>query len=317
VRRKATPYKGRKCKKRVTDEELQGMAAAYREGKSMAEIGRLFVHRRGPVMKGRPRNQKDVRAYLVEMGVAIRHSKTSDRPRGPHGEMIAAPRLTDAQVRKVIAAMPAAARREHPFKIPAVMRNEWRGYPLERRRWVLGLLRERFPSTMPRDPFSANVTPFDYASEAAWEILRTVNAGLPSRQWKMRLFPTSEGVIFEGQLWFWIPNSGYLRGIYNAAEKRPSLNQHIWRLTHGCEVPAGHVVRHVDANPNNFEPVNLVLASRNDVARENQAAFYTRHSRETTALLLKRSQTHDQDEDLLEKIHRTKKMASSHHAAAE
>ena len=314
VRRQAMKRTDVKMPKRVDDALVAGMAALYATGKSLAEVGRAF-----PLPGGKARCTKTVNNLLVSRGFTVRDHPTRHRPRLRNGQMARNRRHTDAEVRRLVAALPSVPSKvpgkcPHGFRIPPALKLEWREWTMGRRRWLISLLRERWPSTMPRTPFSANVQPFDYCSAEAWAIAGRENAGLPSRHWKVRIFPNSEGVIFEGALWFWSNKAGYRLGVWTSESGRPQLHRMIWERANGCAVPAAHVLRFADGNPNNFEPVNLVLASRNEVARENQAAFYTKQSRELTALLLKRSQAHAQN-DLLKDIH-SQKVHPHHHAPA-
>ena len=161
-----------------------------------------------------------------------------------------------------------------------------------RSRFAADRARIKSPNDRPTTPFSSNVTPFDYACPVAQEIVRARNAGTDSRSARTKLDIRSQGVIFRGLLWFWNINfCGYYLGIpWTKEHGRPALHRVLWEETHG-PIPAGHVVSYIDKNPNNLDPANLYLRSRDTVCRENQAAAITRKSREITALLLKRSQT--------------------------
>jgi hypothetical protein len=177
--------------------------------------------------------------------------------------------------------------------VPAELRQEWRHWSLKRRGDFIVQVRRRLVRTRndpPTTTFSSNVEPFDYSSERAHAIMRKTNDGVPSRLWKMRIFPCSQGVIYDDQLWFWVPNTGYCRGVWRPEDKRPQLHHVIFAKHHGRKVPPGGVVRFIDRNNNNFSPTNLTLLTQNDICRENQAKALTEKSRERTALLLQRAQ---------------------------
>jgi hypothetical protein len=72
------------------------------------------------------------------------------------------------------------------------------------------------------------------------------------------------------------------------------LNRAVWEKIHGKPVPPGHVVRHRDGNENNFSAGNLVLATREQLLRENQSAAHLRRSRAIASRLLERSQEQNQ-----------------------
>ncbi|WP_395753352.1 HNH endonuclease [Prosthecobacter sp.] len=186
---------------------------------------------------------------------------------------------------------------------PKVLRQEWREWPMKKRAWFIGLMRKNLPHlSYPQRPFSANVEPFDYASPSARELLRRMNDGrhIPGNKLKIE----SQGVIWQGQLWFWTPRTGYQEGVkWTPTQPRRLLHRAIWESVNG-PLPEDGVVRHADGNPNNFDPDNLVLATKNDVARENQAAHMIRKSREKTRALLNFQQSTEKgtNDDLTERI---------------
>lgn len=173
-------------------------------------------------------------------------------------------------------------------RVPPALKVEWRQWSLARRGEFIARIRAKLasPKDRPAFPFSANVEPFDYASEKAHAIAAQMNAGCDSRSARMKIKVCSQGVIWRGKLWFWVHDNGYCQGPYTREHGRPVLHHVIWKETHASTVPPSHVIRFADGNPNNHAPENLVLAHRNDLARENQAAALARKSRETTALLL-------------------------------
>lgn len=200
---------------------------------------------------------------------------------------------TDTEIRTIIEGMTM-------IKIPDEIRFEWRSWSMERRRWFISILREKLKSQdeRPQTPFSSNLEPFEYGSPKAVEIARQMNRGRDSRTKAVVIRLSSQGVIYKGRLFFWSRSCGpaYFVGPWREETGRPPLHHIIWEETNG-PIPEGHVVRHADGNRNNLDPDNLVLATRNDVARENQATHLIKKSRRITALLLDRSQknhdTHD------------------------
>jgi hypothetical protein len=179
------------------------------------------------------------------------------------------------------------------------LKFEWRRWSLERRGWFIARLRKKLGiAGAPTTPLSDNVEAFDYAHPRAHAIARKMNAGRNSRIACALIHINSQGLIYKGSLYFWAADGGggrtgaYYIGPWRPGTGRPSLHHVIWQETHG-PVPKGHVIRFVDGNLNNLDPANFALATRNDVARENQAAALARKSREITAILLNRHQTKD------------------------
>lgn len=176
--------------------------------------------------------------------------------------------------------------------VPHALRTEWREWPMEKRWWLIQALIKKhgMPYELPKGPYSANVVPFHYGTPAAHETAAQVNAGLNSRQWLCHLKIMSRGVIYDGHLWSYVPDNGYVRGQFKKGEGRKVLHREIYKAHHG-EIPAGCVVRFIDGNENNFDPANLTLATRNDLARENQSAHLTAISRRKLNALLKHGTT--------------------------
>lgn len=225
-------------------------------------------------------------------GLALRHN-----PR--FTQFVKLARKTDAEIAALIKHAAAAPRvvESHTLKVPDELRNEWREWPLERRADFIRRLRAAMalPNDAPTTPLSSNVEPFDYGSPSAWAIVNAANAGLASRHWRMRLFPSGQGMIWRGQLWFWIRDSGGRnRGCYQgafvnkgASKNRPQLHREIYAAEVG-PIPRGHVVRFRDNNFNNLAPSNLYTQSRADEASENRRNISVKKTRELTALLLQR-----------------------------
>ena len=133
-----------------------------------------------------------------------------------------------------------------------------------------------------------------------------MNAGRSSRTAAVAIRIGSQGVIYEGRLYFWSKSCGpaYFIGPWRPGTGRPPLHHVIWEQ-HNGPVPAGHTVRHIDGNRNNLDPANLYLATKNDVCRENQSVALLKKSRALTALILNRSQnkTPNANTDAIKALH--------------
>lgn len=165
---------------------------------------------------------------------------------------------------------------------------EWREWSMKKRMWFIRLIRNRLGDHMPDMPFSSNVKPFDYGTPEARNIVKLLNAGLDSRHAVAALPPGSQGLIWDGKLWFWSEKCGYQQGCrWDPVRGRPLLHRVIWEQRHG-PLPDDGVVRFLDGNPNNHDPDNLGMFTRNDLCRENQAEHLTKTSRERTDALLRR-----------------------------
>lgn len=179
------------------------------------------------------------------------------------------------------------ARSTKRIMVPHALRTEWREWDLAKRWWFIQeqVKVHGWPYELPQGPHSANVRPFDYGSAEAHEVAARINAGLNSRQWLCHLKINSRGVIYDGHLWCYVPDNGYVRGMFKKGEGRKVLHREIYKAHHG-PIPPGCVVRWRDGNQNNLDPANLYLATRNDVARENQAAHLTALSRRKLQAIL-------------------------------
>lgn len=252
------------------------MHADHLAGMTLAEVG----------AKHGGRHRKSVQEIFRRRGLAVRHSPRGSSAKDPvTGRVLPLVPKTEAEIAALI-------ERATRIMVPPELRVEWRRWNLSKRAAFIARIRERLrsPHDRPETPFSANVIPFDYGTAAAWEIVRRANAGRPSRRWVTRICPSSQGVIYQGKLYFWSSGEAYLEGCQWTPERsRPVLSRVIWEQHHGRPVLRGQVVRHADGNPNNFDPANLVLATKDDVARENQAAALTRKSRAITAALLQQA----------------------------
>jgi hypothetical protein len=242
-----------------TRREIRRWHKEYREG---AIIDTLAAKHR--------LSTKTISLKFRELGLKVRTAQ----------EYLGLPKLTARQI-------DALVRKAGRVHVPARLKREWRGWPMERRRDFI--LRIRAKLNSPKDqattPFSANVERFDYWSENARTIVQRMNAGRNSRNKVIALKPGSQGVIWtpaggEPQIFFWVSNlpksaGGIYQkgagGTYRTAADRPLLHHLIWKEHHEREIPAGHVIRFRDGNVNNLDPENLDLQWRGDEAMENSA----------------------------------------------
>jgi len=275
-------------KRRLPDSLILAMYADYKSGMTFSQVARK--HDRPP---------QSVRPLFTHRGFELREPKGITKFRLPDGSFAPYIPKTDEEIEEIL-------KRARKVMVPEDLRLDWRKWDLTRRGAFIARLRTLLPSDedRPVSPFSGNVEPFDYASERAWEIVRAKNGRSSSQQWKARILPSSQGLIYNNVLYFWSGHgNGYYEGCSWTPDRgRPGLNHIIWCEQNGRAIPDSHVVRHADGNPNNFEPSNLVLAHRNEVARENQAAALNRKSRERTRLLLERSNQPKNGNDLVKSL---------------
>lgn len=238
-----------------------------------------------------------VRERFASRGLILRKAQR-DPQRLANGQIAAYVPKTEREITAIIA-------RAKTFSVPLELKFEWRSWSLERRGEFVRRLRACLnpPGPMPTGPFSANVEPFAYGHPRAHAIAEKANAGQPSRNHKVFMMISSQGVIYRDTLYFWAADGGggttgaYYVGPWRPGIGRPALHKIIWQEANGRPVPKGHVIRFVDGNHNNLVAENLTLCTRNEVARENQAKALTRKSRALTALLLRRSQSTDKTHD--------------------
>lgn len=181
----------------------------------------------------------------------------------------------------------ALAERQTRVCTPKEIKTEWREWTMAKRAWFIGLLRKRLPQfSAPDTPYSKNVEYFDYTMPNVEAFLKAKNEGRTSHVAGCKIKVGSQGVIWNGDLWFWTPKAGYVQGVsWTPEHGRPLLSHAIYESVHG-PMPADGVIRFADGNPNNFDPDNLVLASRNDLCRENQATSLERKSRDKMKAIL-------------------------------
>ncbi len=261
----------------LLDGLVRQMHAEYQAGASVRSLGRKFG-----------RSPAAIRNLFQLRGLPLRAYKSV--PRQPNGAPVKMRLLSRLELR-------ALAARLTRLVLPDEVRREWRRWDLAKRAWFVALVRARLnrPEDCPRRPYSANVEPFAYGSPKAHALVARLNRGLTSRNAAAQLKLVSQGVIYQGRLYFWASDrngrgaGAYYAGPWQPGRGRPALHRLIWEETHGRPIPPGGVVRHADGNPNNLDPTNLVLSTRDDLARENQARALLLRSRELTSLLLHRS----------------------------
>lgn len=282
--------RGLKCRSQHTP-AIHARIAATRRAKLDALATAMYADYQVPMSLGAVgrkygRSREDVRGLFQARGLAIRPPTTKLARRLPNGQVAPAHRHSMADITALI-------EQSTKLVVPSELKLEWRKWPLLLRGKFISTLRSRLalPDDRPELPFSDNVVPFDYSTPGAHAIAAASNVGRNSRAAWAKIKIGSQGVIWEGVLWFWSHKVGYQSGPFTKGHGRPVLHHAIWERHNGRALPAGHVVRFLDGNPNNFSPANLGLATRNDICRENQAAALQRKSRATTALLLARAQT--------------------------
>lgn len=176
------------------------------------------------------------------------------------------------------------------LQVPKRLSNDWRHWTLEQRAAFVARLKAHLGWTDPRPQgeYRGGVTPWVYGTPEAHAIADAANDGKPSRQHIFQLRLRATGVLFEGAIYHWnCGTSGYEISRWLNHDKQESLHRMLWERHHG-PLLRGQVVRHADGNKNNFEISNLVLITRNDLARENQAASLQRVAREKTDAILDR-----------------------------
>lgn len=283
-----------KTRRAHLDGVVAQMHAEYEAGATLNGLARKYGGTRGRI------------AGLFQVrGLAIRPYETTAAHDPRTGQILPGKVHTWAEVEEIVS-------KETRLRVPPELKREWRKWPMEKRGQYIALVRERLQlPSRPSGPFSENVTPFDYTTAAAREIMDRKNAGLNSRDAVCKIDVCSQGVIYDGELWFWSAKAGYQLGVrWTPEHGRPSLHHVIWEEENG-PVPDGFVVRMKDGNPNNLTTLNMWLASRDTVCRENQATALMKKSREQTAVLLSRNQRKEKDDGLIEAFHATRRGSRS------
>ena len=267
--------------KKIPDSFIDPLIQEYKAGTSLASLARKCRKER-----------RTLRGIFQRRGVHIRPVPYTIK-RGYSGQFAPAKPLTTAQLDKLIAGLTRVC-------VPESLKREWRLWPMSKRMWFIRRAFERFPSDRPAGPLSPGMKFFDYGTPEAREIIDRKNWGRNSRNKRASIKPCSQGIIFEGELYFWMTRRGesraaYFVGSWKPGIGRPSLHQTLWQRYNGRKQRENETVIFKDGNKNNFRPENLVLRSRADCARQNISIWRLKRSRENTALLLKRSTRHDHD----------------------
>ncbi len=272
----------------VSPSLIREMHAAYMAGASFGELARRY---------GRPRSC--LREHFKSRGLFIRPF-TAKVNRDQRGRILPLARITPAQLTALIASIKR-------LQIPEQLRTEWRHWPLTRRADFVRRVRAhlRRPQDAPTAPYSSNVEPFDYGSSDAHALARAENVGRNSRTKAVSIHLISQGVIYHGNLWFWVsswPQAGgaYYRGPYREGIGRPALHRAIYQEVHG-PIPPSHCVVMRDGNPNNLKPSNLKLIHRREEAWANRSKHFLQRSRSEPNLLLEQfnRKTHDSNHQLI------------------
>jgi len=234
---------------------VAAMYADYNRGLSFAEVGRLY-----PLANGKRRQHGEIGNIFRRRGLKVRPLK-SRAPKLGFGVRI--PEPTEKEIRALIAGLDR-------LRVPAEIKIHWRKWSLAKRLEFVKKLRVKFPSTRPSTPFSKNVEPFRYGEPHVHEIAARMNVGRNSHTKVIALKPGSEGVIWDGQIFFWAGDY-YFRGTgwRPGGASRSPLGQAVWEKHHRRPVPEKHTVIQLDGNKNNFDPKNLGLRSMADCARMN------------------------------------------------
>jgi len=260
------------------------MHAEHLAGASLGELGRKYS-----------RHGSSIKALFLKRGLTYIHNSRHCQRLRPDGTFQP---FTPMSEEAITALVESAVK----IAVPEELKLDWRHWNLEKRGQFIARLRARLDdhTARPTGPFSPGLIPFDYASEEAWEIVRKINEGRSSLYWESKINIRSQGVIFQGQLWFWNWHGrGYFRaGGWTTENGKLSLHRHIWSLSNG-PVPEGFVVSIKDGNFNNLDPSNLALLSRNDICRSNQAAAMHRESIAQTNLILARSKLQPSEKNAL------------------
>lgn len=256
---------------------VKEMHAAYLAGTPQAELARRYG-----------KNQGSLLDVFRLRGLEVRENPRIKARMGPDGCFLPGKRAT----KKEIAEMVRGLKR---IVVPPALKAEWRHWTLERRgefvRQVRASLEARgLLAALPAGRLSRNVRRWDYGTRAAHEIAARVNEGHCSRTMPVKIKLGSAGLIWNGRLWSWAEGTGYLAMGQATAKGREMLHHAVWTEATGEHLPRPAVLRMKDGNWNNLNVANMERMSRNELARENQAAAQTAKSRALTAALLQNHQ---------------------------
>lgn len=238
-----------------TEQKVAAMRMDYDSGMTQAAVER----KHGVPSKG-------LRGIFELRKIPLRDN-TLRQPRHDGCRFVADPPKTEAELSAMIASL-------DKVKVPAALKAEWRHWSLAKRGQFIDRVRaalvQRGRKFAPTGPCSKNVIPFGYATPAARAIADAANVGLNSRTFVIDLKPSSQGLIFEDELWFWAFD-GYQRQQHGhdlKAGYRPFLHRYLYARWHG-PIPDGFTVIFRDRNKNNFSKKNLALRSMADCAKHN------------------------------------------------
>lgn len=269
---KILPRKSPRQPRRIPMDLISAMHAEYLAGATFAELERKHK-----------RSKSTVRDLFVSRGLYVRPpAPNAWRKHRADGSWERKDPATDEEI---TAAIKAATK----LVIPESLKLDWRHWDLARRGEFIRRLKAHLnhPRSTPSGPYSSNVQPFDYTSPAAWAMLTAANSGRGSRSWALKMDIGSEGVIYEGRLWFWNQKmNGYMsRNHPDGGTYWLALHRHIYTTKVG-PIPTDMTVRFRDRNQNNFLPSNLYLCPKQEVCRENQHRALNRKSAERAAAIL-------------------------------
>lgn len=264
------------CGRRGIDRELvQAMHDEYWiDGLSLAAVGRKHG-----------KSGYSVRELFARRGLAVRPQKPKAwRKKNGKCQFLPGKRHTPKEIAAIIQGMTK-------ITLPEVLKAEWRHWSMPRRGEFIQAVREQVRpfNARPETPFSSNVVPFEYGTPAAIAVEARLNTGKNSQTKVIKIKPSSQGVIYQGKLWFWCGNNrgwgNYQSSMgWSPENGRPQLNRTIWEAAHGRPVPDGQTVIHLDGNKNNLAPENLGLRSRAECAVLNSVQARLKRDPQNPAL---------------------------------
>lgn len=283
--------------RRVPDALIHAMHADYMTGMSFADVERKYN-----------RGASTLRDLFKSRGLPVRTpAPNAWRVHRPDGTW---DHKAPATEKEITAAIKASTK----LIIPASLKLDWRRWDLQKRAKFIARLKAHlnYQRTCPSGPISPGFTPFDYTTPAAWDIVNEANRGLGSTAWVLKMDIKSEGLIYDGLMWFWNAHMGGYMRRGNRTAGEPcwiALHRHVYQTKVGS-IPTGFCVRFRDQNKNNLRPSNLYLASKNEACRENQAKALSRKSKERTQALLNKHQQPAPSHVLINSIPLTRKRSA-------
>lgn len=250
-----------------TDAEVQTFLKAYNSGLTQAAVERQF----GLPVKG-------LKNVLQRRGFQLR--PPTKVPRLGFGVRL--PEPTEAEIQAAISKL-------RFVNVPPELKTQWKRWSMVKRQEFIQRIRAtlQLKTDRPTATFSSNVTPWEYGTPEAMAIARKLNAGRTSQTKVVAIRASSQGVIWQGILWFWTAKHDGTPYGYQGGRPRRLLNRVIWEHTHGRPVPEKHIVSYQDGNMNNLAPENLQLISMADNARRNSVPARLQHDPHNPELLAK------------------------------